>query len=60
MKNIDVIEKIAQKSISLCATKEQLLREEKLWNKYFALMNKFLAGKCNMPYFDDEGGVSCD
>lgn len=44
-----VIQALAQKEIELCENKEDLVRIEKGWKKYFAEMNKYLAGKSDAP-----------
>lgn len=52
-----IIKALAQKEIDLCENQEQLLAVKKRWDKYFAGLNKFMAGKGTMPYFDEKGNV---
>jgi hypothetical protein len=52
-----LIAKLAAAEIALCTTQEQLLIVKKRWDKYLSLMNKAMAGKGNVPYFDENGNV---
>ena len=45
-----------QREIELCKTDADLHRVGKLWKKYFAECNKFIAGKREeYPYFSEDG-----
>lgn len=44
---------IIQNEVSTCKTTQELYEIEKFWLKYFAQLNKFLAGKRDVPYVED-------
>lgn len=50
------IDVIAKRDIGLCTNQEDLLKCGKLWKRYFAEVNRFLAGKRpECPYVSDDG-----
>lgn len=51
---IEEIDALAKKQISLCANAEELRKVEKFWKRYFAEMNKWIAGKREEPPYLDE------
>lgn len=55
---LDMIQAMANKEISLCKTDEDLLRVGKFWKKYFAEMNKYIAGKRDEPPYCSGDGKS--
>lgn len=53
---INIIKALADKEISLCTSEEQLCKVDKFWKKYFAEVNRFIAGKREeAPYVADDG-----
>ncbi len=54
---IDVIKSFALREIDLCKNEDELKQTEKRWKKYIACLNKYMAGKGAIPYFDEKGNV---
>lgn len=55
---IALIKHLAESEVALCKTDDELLKVEKRWKKFFAEMNRFIAGKREQePYFSDDGDI---
>jgi hypothetical protein len=57
---ITAIKALAQKEIELCDNLDQLLSIRKRWERFLNGLNKHLAGKGPMPYFDEMRNVQYD
>lgn len=55
IESLHAMRKVMLNEIYHAKSQDELHRIHKFWQKFFAQINKYLAGKCDCPYIADDG-----